>query len=101
PDLPIASWPRPITNSPNKPGCARPRISRKASRRPKSAACRISGDGEVRLKRDEVRFELCPQQKCAPSPKGRAVGWGGEISRETTAPHPICCANRPLPNGER
>ena len=45
PASPTACWPPPTTNSSNKPGCAPPRISRKASRPPPNAAPRISGGG--------------------------------------------------------
>ena len=40
-------WPPPITNSPSRQSCARRRISRKASRRRRNAAWRISRGGET------------------------------------------------------
>src|SRR6185437_5270140 len=42
------SWQPPTMNSPNRRGCARPRISRKASRPPRNAASPISRDGDPR-----------------------------------------------------
>src|ERR1700710_502731 len=46
PASPTACWPRPTTNSPNSRACAPPKISRKASKPPPSAASRISEGGE-------------------------------------------------------
>ena len=47
PASPTACSPPPITNSPSRPGCARPKTSRKASRPPPSAASRTSRGGEL------------------------------------------------------
>jgi hypothetical protein len=71
-----------------------------------SGGQRFNGkSGRDRLERDEFWFDQFVRGLGFTSPIGRGrrvtTGEGLRSLDNAAPPHPICCANRPLPNGER